>query len=82
MGGNMTCRTNVARISDICTELLELIDESRAGCDANECELVHCVVHDSVVKIRRVITQWSTAVADEDHTDRLERTQSDRPTVM
>jgi len=54
----MKCRENVERIEEICKELLEIIDDSRAHCDNDECELIHCVVHDCVQKMRRVTTQW------------------------
>ena len=55
----MTCVDNIERIAEICTELLKIIDDSRANCESNECELVHCVVHDSVQNMRRVIDQWN-----------------------
>jgi hypothetical protein len=54
----MKCRKNVERIEDICRELLEIIDDSRAHCDNDECELIHCVVHDCVQKMRRVTSRW------------------------
>jgi len=51
------CRKNVERIEELCEALLEVIDDSRACNDDDECELLHCVVHDCVQKMRRVITQ-------------------------
>jgi len=51
------CRKNVERIEELCQTLLEVIDDSRARSDDDECEVIHCVVHDCVQKIRRVITQ-------------------------
>ena len=54
----MKCRQNVERIEEICKELMDIIDESRAHCDNDECELIHCVVHDCVQKMRRATSQW------------------------
>jgi hypothetical protein len=55
----MECIDNIERIAEICTELLKIIDDSRANCESDECELIHCVVHDSVQNMRRVIGQWN-----------------------
>jgi len=57
-GALMKCRENVERIEEICRDLLEIIDDSRAHCDNDECELIHCVVHDCVQKMLRVTSQW------------------------
>ena len=54
----MKCRKNVRRIEEICDELMEIIDDGRTHCDTDECELIHCVVHDSVQKMRRATSQW------------------------
>jgi hypothetical protein len=54
----MKCRRNVERIAEICAELMEIIDDSRAHCENDECELIHCVVHDSVQQMWRAVTQW------------------------
>ena len=54
----MKCVDNIDQIAGICTELLKIIDDSRASCESDECELVRCVVHDSVQNMRRVIGQW------------------------
>jgi len=53
----MKCCKNVNRIAEICAELLEIIDDSRAHCENDEDELIHCVVFDSVQNMRRVIDQ-------------------------
>ena len=55
----MKCRRNVKRIEKICAELLNIIDDSRAHCESDECELIHCVVFDSVQNMRRALAQWS-----------------------
>ena len=55
----MKCVDNIDQIAGICTELLKIIDDSRANCEGDECELVRCVVHDSVQNMRRVIGQWN-----------------------
>lgn len=54
----MKCRQNVARIEEICKELMDIVDDSRTHCNNDECELIHCVVHDCVQKIRRVTSHW------------------------
>lgn len=54
----MKCRQNIERIDAICRELMAVIDESRAHCDDDECELIHCVVQDCVEKMRRATTRW------------------------
>lgn len=54
----MQCVNNVKRIEEICEELMELIDSSRARCESDDCELVYCVVHDAVIKMRRAVAQW------------------------
>jgi hypothetical protein len=38
---------------------MEIIDDSRAHCENDECELIHCVVQDSVQQMWRVVTQWN-----------------------
>jgi hypothetical protein len=53
----MSCDDTTDRITEICTELLEIIDDSRAHCVSDECELINCVVHDSVKNIQRALTQ-------------------------
>ncbi len=53
----MQCKSSVRRIEEICEELMELIDESRAHDDNDECELLCCVVHDSVQKMRRTMAR-------------------------
>ena len=55
----MKCRRNVTRIEEICAELLDIIDDTRAHCENDECELIHCVVHDSVQNMRRVLAKWN-----------------------
>lgn len=54
----MKCRKNVKRIEEICAELSEIIDDSRGHCESDECELIHCVVHDCVQKMQRAVTRW------------------------
>lgn len=69
----MKCKKNVRRIEDICEELMELIDESRAHGEDDECELICCVVHDSVQKVRRALERWSPeATCNEASQHRLE----------
>ena len=53
----MKCKKSVRRIEEICEELMELIDESRAHGDNDECELLCCVVHDSVQKMQRSVAR-------------------------
>ena len=53
----MSCKNNIDRISEICAELLEIIDDSRTRCEDDECELINCVVHDSVKNIQRTLKQ-------------------------
>jgi hypothetical protein len=55
----MKCKKNVERIEEICGELMGIIDDSRAHCESDECELIHCVVHDCVQQMRRVVAQWN-----------------------
>jgi hypothetical protein len=55
----MKCKKSVRRIEEICEELMELIDDSRAHGDTDECELLCCVVHDSVQKMQRAMTRMS-----------------------
>lgn len=55
----MTCKTNIRRIEEICVELTELIDDSRDLGENDECELICCVVHDSVQKMQRALARWS-----------------------
>jgi len=55
----MKCRSNVKRIEEICAELLDIIDDTRAHCESDECELIHCVVYDSVQNMRRAVARWS-----------------------
>ena len=55
----MTCNKSVKRIEEICVELMELIDDSRALGENDECELICCVVHDSVQKMQRAVARWS-----------------------
>lgn len=54
----MTCDGNLDRINEICEELAELVEDSRTECDVPECELILCVVYDSVNNMRRVIKRW------------------------
>lgn len=51
----MKCKKSIRRIEEICEELLEIIDDSRALGENDECELICCVVHDSVQKMRRAV---------------------------
>ena len=55
----MKCKKNIRRIEEICEELMELIDDSRALGENDECELICCVVHDSVQKMQRAVARWS-----------------------
>ena len=55
----MTCKKSIRRIEEICAELMELIDDSRALGENDECELICCVVHDSVQKMQRAVARWS-----------------------
>ena len=57
--GAMKCRKNVEKIGGICDQLLDIIDDSREACDNDECELILCVVHDCVQKMRRVMADWN-----------------------
>ena len=59
-GARMNCKDRTDRIAAICAELLEIIDNSRANCENDECELVNCVVHDSVKSMRRVLFRLNT----------------------
>ncbi len=54
----MTCKKSIRRIEEICEELMELIDDSRALGENDECELICCVVHDSVQKMQRAVARW------------------------
>jgi len=54
----MTCEGHLDRITKICDELAELVERSRTDCDVPECELILCVVYDSVNKMQRVIERW------------------------
>ena len=49
----MNSKKTVKRMEEICEELMGLIDDSRAHGDNDECELLCCVVHDSVQKMQR-----------------------------
>ncbi len=53
----MKCKESVRRIEEICEELMELIDDSRAHGDDDECELLCCVVHDSAQKMQRAVAR-------------------------
>jgi len=55
----MKCKKSIRRIEEICEELMELIDDSRALGENDECELVCCVVHDSVQKMQRAVARLS-----------------------
>jgi len=55
----MKCKKSVRRIEEICEELMELIDDSRAHGDSDECELLCCVVHDSVQKMQRSVARFT-----------------------
>lgn len=35
------------------------VDDSRAHCESDECELIHCVVPDSVQHMQRALNQWN-----------------------
>ena len=54
----MPCKGTIDRVNAICAELMDIIDAAREGCDKDECELVNCVVHDCVQKMRRVLADW------------------------
>ncbi|MCU0305546.1 MAG: hypothetical protein MUC56_15940 [Thermoanaerobaculales bacterium] len=45
------------RIESICRELMKIIDDGRTGSPDDACELVYCVVHDSVLSMRRAMAQ-------------------------
>ena len=68
----MKCRSNVKRIEEICAELLNIIDDSRAHCESDECELIHCIVHDSVQNMRRVLARWNPEVPINPNADLIE----------
>jgi hypothetical protein len=55
----MKCKKSIRRIEEICVELMEIIDDSRALDEDDESELICCVVHDSVQKIQRAVARWS-----------------------
>jgi hypothetical protein len=55
----MKCKKSIRRIEEICVELMENIDDSRALDENDECELICCVVHDSVQKMQRAVARWS-----------------------
>jgi len=69
----MTCGNNITRIAEICDELLNIIDDGRAQCDSDGCELIHCVVYDCVQHMRRVIDSGSLHAPVCSHLDRAER---------
>jgi hypothetical protein len=55
----MESRRRIERISEICVELMAIVDDSRSEDENDEHELIHCVVLDCVQKIRRVLVQSS-----------------------
>ena len=57
--GRMKYEKNIRRIEEICEELMEIVDDSRALGENDESELVCCVVHDSVQKMRRAVERWN-----------------------
>jgi len=36
---------------------MDIVDAEREGCDNDECELINCVVHDCVQKMKRVVAE-------------------------
>jgi hypothetical protein len=72
----MNCRAEIVRITEMCTELEGLVERSRGRCDNPEFELILCVVHDSVHKMRRAVDRWGPrALAHRE--DRLSRSGVD-----
>ena len=53
----MACRATIDRVNAICAELMDIVDAEREGCDNDECELINCVVHDCVQKMKRVLAE-------------------------
>jgi len=53
----MLSKESTRRLEEICEELMELVDNSRAHSDNDECELLCCIVHDSVQKMQRAMAQ-------------------------
>jgi len=71
----MKCKKSIRRIEEICEELMELIDDSRALGENDECELVCCVVHDSVQKMQRAVARLSPEESCETNPRRPESAQ-------
>ena len=51
----MRSGNHTERIAEICAELLEIIDASRASSEDDANELVNCIVHDCVQTMRRAL---------------------------
>ena len=71
-GGSMDDRQGIDRISEICGELMSIVDESRATDQNDSYELIFCVVHDCVQKMRRVLIESVAEDAIDRNADRLE----------
>ena len=60
----MKCQSNVCRLAEVLAELRAIIDDPENSCDHDQCELLRCVVHDSLQKLERALGNWT-------HPDRL-----------
>ena len=66
----MGCEPHVERALELSSQLLDLANEEREGCEHDGCLLLDGIVRDCALQIKKVALQWSLELDRDRHRER------------